>query len=68
MTEADVAREQIAQLREALEPFARALDEWMDDPQQPDHWNTWEHPLAIGVTIGDFRRARAALAATGEQP
>lgn len=56
------------ELLEALAPFATALSDWGDDSRQPDRWNTWEHPLAIGVTIGDFRRAAAAIAKATQSP
>lgn len=45
----------------ALKPFAKALDDWGDDQGQPDRWNIWEHPTASGITLGDLRRARAAI-------
>lgn len=57
--EALSARERV--LREALKPFATALDDWGDDTGQPDRWTAWEHPIAMNVTLGDFRRARASL-------
>jgi hypothetical protein len=44
-------------LREALKPFADAADQY--DPDEGDDANeAW----SIDVTIGDLRRARAALA------
>lgn len=52
---------EVERLREALEPFATALDDWGDDTGQPDRWTAWEHPIAMNVTLGDFRRARASL-------
>jgi len=55
-------------LREALEPFARALDEWGDDTGQPDRWSAWEHPIATNVTLGDFRRAAEAIAIPSPAP
>jgi hypothetical protein len=48
-------------LREALEPFASAA---CDLDNEPDRVDMWEHPVAMNVTAGDFRRARAALGDT----
>jgi hypothetical protein len=59
---------EVARLREALEPFARAhgtvaaLDAF--DPRWPDHWTLDGEDVcgfAESVTVGDLRRARAAL-------
>ncbi len=50
--------------RVALEAFVTALEDWGDDTGQPDCWEVWEHPIAMGVTLGDFRRARTALSDT----
>ncbi len=47
--------------REALKPFARALDEWSDEPEQ-ERRDIWEHPLSMLVGLNDFRAARQALA------
>ncbi len=67
----DLARMQAAQLRdmrasnaaiiEALAPFVDALDDWGDDTAYLDRSNIWEHPVALGITIGDLRAARKAL-------
>ena len=51
-------------LKKALKPFSQSIEEWGDDLGQPDRWDVWEHPIAIGVTIGDFRQARAAIGGT----
>ena len=48
-------------LRAALEPFASAA---CDLDNEPDRVEMWEHPVAMNVTAGDFRRARAALGDT----
>lgn len=48
-------------LEAALRPFAQALDDWGDEAEQPDNTNAWEHPISLDLTIGDFRRAHAAL-------
>lgn len=53
--------ELIERLEAALKPFADAIDEWGDDTDQPDRWTTWEHPVAMCVTLGDFRRAHATM-------
>lgn len=47
--------------REALKPFAQALHEWGDDPEQ-ERRDIWEHPLSMLVGLSDFRAARQALA------
>ena len=47
----------IAKLEAALKPFA---DSW-DDDEAEDRWELWERPEAMCITIGDLRRARAAL-------
>jgi hypothetical protein len=45
---------------EALKPFAVAYED-AGDPYDEDGWAAWEHPLAMNVTVGNFRRAFAAL-------
>jgi len=53
--------EREARLRAALEPFAR-----LEMPhQEPDHWPAFGKQSVVGwPTVGDFRRARAALSDT----
>ena len=54
-------REENARLREALEPFAKELDRRAQLAPGPDidHW-----PIGMSaLTLGDLRRAHAALAA-----
>lgn len=46
-------------LRAGLEPFAKALADGGDDESQPDDRDIWEHPIAMLITLGDLRRARA---------
>jgi len=60
------AREEIYEA--ALKPFADALHDWGDDPASYDWSDAWEHPIAMNVTVGDFRRAASAIeaAAAGE--
>ena len=48
---------------EALEPFAKAIEDWVDRPEDPDSRNVWEHPIGLNVTLGDFRRAADAIRA-----
>jgi hypothetical protein len=50
------------QAEEALRPFADAVTEWGDDINHPDQRDVWEHPIAMLVTLGAFRLARATLA------
>jgi len=65
MVERDTAlsagAEREARLRAALEPFAR-----LEMPhQEPDHWPAFGKQSGVGwPTVGDFRRARAALSDT----
>lgn len=49
-------------LVDALRPFAKALEEWGDEPNQQNVRDLWDHPLAMNITLGDFRRARNKLA------
>lgn len=53
----------IARLREALEPFANAVD-CLDDPMR-DTSEIWEHSSAMAITAGDLRRARTAISHEG---
>lgn len=62
----DEALSRIARLEEALEPFAKALDDWGDEPEQNDRRNLYEHPAAIGIGLGDLRRARSQWRAARE--
>jgi hypothetical protein len=60
-------RDAVDRMREALEPFA-ALAEFYDECEQhpngcPDNANIGE---AVDVTVGDLRRARAALSTLAE--
>lgn len=48
-------REQVAAMREALEPFAREAEDW---PDKPDYE---ELSSAFDLRFVDLRRARAAL-------
>lgn len=56
--------ELVERMREALEPFVEYLDSFRDD--LPDHLDLACFDQVDGLTIGDFRRARAALAAAQE--
>ena len=46
-------------LREALEPFAKACDDCVDN--EPDRAHIWEHAAAMEITFGNLRKARTAL-------
>lgn len=59
-SKADAAR--IAELEEALEPFAEATDN-LDD--EPDDAEMWEHSAVYVLTAGHLRKAAAALAKAG---
>lgn len=53
--------EEIARLRAALEPFAKFADRF-GDTARDDSWNLTRNPSGKGdLTMGDVRRARAAL-------
>jgi hypothetical protein len=52
------ANAEIARLREALEPFAALADRY-DPPEGDDTHAAWDQTAL--PTLGDFRRARAAL-------
>ena len=52
-------REQNEKMREALKPFAKSSKEL--DEEDENRWSVWEHPIAMTVTVGDFRAAGAAL-------
>ena len=56
-SELATVKKRLESAEDALRPFAMALHEWGDDAGQPDRWNVWEHPIANGVTLGDFRSA-----------
>ena len=49
-------------LEAALHPFAEAVDDI--DHNDKDDWHTWEHPVGMAVTLGEFRAAREALKGT----
>lgn len=56
----------LREMEKALEPFAKAAADIEDSDE--DRWEMWEHHASMSVTVGDFRRARAALRALGEDP
>lgn len=58
----DEWRAKAVELMGALEPFAQALDDWGDEPDKyRDNLEIWEGAVAMNITYGDLRRARAAL-------
>ena len=50
----------VGELEGALKPFAEACAE-SDEGTPHDNTTAWETGMAMGVTYGDFRRARALL-------
>jgi hypothetical protein len=48
-------------LREALKPFADAIEEWGGDRAEPQKVSVWEHPIAMLVSVEDFWRAYDAV-------
>jgi len=56
----------VGELEGALKPFAEACAE-SDEGTPGDHVNAWETGMAMGVTYGDFRKARALLTPPLEQ-
>ena len=54
-----------AGLLAALEPFAKALGKAADDPRWADDDTIEYDGFAEFITVGDLRRARAAIAALG---
>lgn len=50
-------------LREGLRPFSDAVDDL--DEGDADAAHIWEAPVAMGLTVGDLRRARALLQGQG---
>lgn len=54
-------REEVARLREALEPFAEHPDFHAPDDWAVTQFDNGDLMPEPGVTAGDFRRARAAL-------
>lgn len=54
-----------AQLREVLEPFADAFDDWGDEDSSGDHGSVWEHPIGMCITVGAFRSAAMTRKAQG---
>ncbi len=61
----DEAAAEIERLRAALEPFANAVEgNWSQQPDSlPIVAGYGAHDLRLRFTLGDFRRARAALEA-----
>lgn len=49
-------------LREALRPFSEALDCVLGEQDSPDNMMIWDTGACEAITVGDLRRARAALA------
>jgi rhodanese-related sulfurtransferase len=49
----------IRKLLAALKPFADAAE--VLDETDRDEWEAWEHPVAMNVKIGDFRKAQAVM-------
>ncbi len=62
---ATAAEAQVAAMREGLLPFAEAADDIDDVSRDADHM--WEHPAAMSVTAGDFRRARDLVKGSGHE-
>ena len=60
----------VERLRKALEPFVREEEHWRDIPgviRCDDDVELWQNPgRRVAITVGDLRRARAALASTSE--
>lgn len=56
LDEAEAAEVLVAEMREALEPFATAADSY-DPPENDDGWAAWAHDF----TIGSLRKARTAF-------
>lgn len=59
--ERDTAQAEAARLRRALRPFAEAAEEWTEVSYASD-----DTMLRGGYTLGDLRRARAALTQEGK--
>lgn len=53
------ASDLIEKLEKALKPFADAYED--TDEKDLDHWDIWEHSAAMGITIGDLRKAKEVL-------
>ena len=53
----DANLKSLEEANEALKPFAEAAENCDDDDK--DVWHTWEHPVGMDVSIGDYRRAQA---------
>ena len=51
---------QIEVMREALEPFAKCAEAYEDDPEDMEIYRSRRHLVDI-LTVGQFRKARAAL-------
>lgn len=63
------AHETIGRYREALRPFAEAMEGHGDIDLKRDRLDghVWEHPIAMDVTLGDFAIARKALETEGAE-
>lgn len=59
MDRAEAAEANLAQAREALKPFAEAVD--VLDDEQSDAECIWESSAATKIDVGDLRRARSTL-------
>ena len=59
----DVA--EIEKLRAALKPFADQLEDAIDE-EESDTDHLWESSAAMGLTVGDIRRAAEALGQTAD--
>lgn len=60
------AHERIAQLTQALAPFAAAADD-VDDAAL-DRSRIWEMPCAMNITVGDLRTALRMVGHVGRAP
>jgi hypothetical protein len=70
---AEAYEREIAELREALKPFAECCPEWDGEPDSLHVFFEWNDECAPvpSLPVADFRRARAALQSsetTGEKP
>lgn len=52
----------IAEAVGLLRSFAKALDDWGDEPEYLDNRDIYDHPLSMCITLGDFRKVSAFLA------
>lgn len=60
------AHERIAQLTQALAPFAAAADDV--DGDALDRSNIWEMPCSMSITVGDLRTALRMVGDVGRAP